>query len=427
LDVSYKAGTTDGDTLKDFMTVGFDDTTSEMRRSWTIVLASTVGMLMGVSALPFYTLGVFAKPILGEFGWSRGQYQGAFLTMIVGAATAPFVGSLCDRFGVRRIALTSTVAFALAFAGIGLVTNSSIESFYAAWLVMAVVAQGTGPLAWTRLIGGWFSTQRGLALGISLMGSGIAGFIAPPIATALIAAVGWRETYVILGATVLAIGWPTLWLLLRDPPVPHVSTSVSTPNHVSLKAALATYRFWIIAVAFCIFAFGIAGVISNLIPLLTDRGPAAAQAAAYASTVGLAVISGRVLVGYLMDKVWAPGIAFVVLAAPAASCLALATVPLHGIEITAALIIVGFAAGAEFDMMAFLAARYFGLTHYGKIYGVLYAIFFMGAALAPAVFGRSFDVHRSYVFILSMVAAATVAGACSLLLLGPYPKFDTNR
>ncbi len=401
---------------------------SEMRRGWSVVLASMVGMLMGVSALPFYTLGVFAKPIIHEFGWSRGQYQSAFLAMIVGAATAPVVGSLCDRFGVRRIALASTVGFALAFASIGLVTDRSIGTFYGAWLVMAVVAQGTGPLAWTRIIGGWFRTQRGLALGIALMGSGIAGFIAPPIATALIAGYGWRSTYVILGAAVLLVGWPTLWFLLRDPPAASVddamggAESPSPDEPVNLRGALGNHRFWIIAASFCIFAFGIAGVISNLIPLLTDRGLAPAQAAAYASTVGLAVISGRVLVGYLMDRLWAPGVACVVLALPAASCLALAYVPLHGAGTTAALTVVGFAAGAEFDIMAFLAARYFGLTHYGKIYGVLYFVFFAGAALAPAAFGRSFDTHKSYVFILTDVAIAIVVGAFLLLLLGRYPQ-----
>jgi hypothetical protein len=119
----------------------------------------------------------------------------------------------------------------------------------------------------------------------------------------------------------------------------------------------------------------------------------------------------------------------VVLARPALSCLSLAFVSLGPLGTAGALVVVGFAAGAEFDMMAFLVARYFGLTHYGKIYGVQYAIFFLGAALAPAIFGSSFDAHKSYVFILSVVAAATLVAATTLLLLGPYPNtpFGTKR
>jgi len=402
---------------------------NEFRKGWPIVLASVVGMMLGISSLPFYTLGVFAKPIIREFGWSRGQYQGAFMAMILGAATAPLVGYLCDRFGVRRVALVSMVGFALGLAGIGLITSQTITSFYLAWLFMAILAQGTGPLAWTRVISEWFSDQRGMALGIALMGSGLTAFVAPPAVTALIAAVGWRDTYVILGAVVLLIGWPVVWLLLRDEPGTFGPSRIAAARQssridLSLWLALRNYRFWVIALSFFIVAFGIAGVISNLIPLLTDRGLAAGQAAKYASTIGLSVIFGRVIVGYLVDRLWAPGVAFVVLALPALSCAGLAYAALGPMATAGALVIIGFAAGAEFDVMAYLVARYFGLTHYGKIYGVQYAVFFFGAALAPAAFGGSYDAHKSYAFILGVAAAATLAAAALLLTLGRYPSLQ---
>jgi MFS family permease len=405
------------------------DRVNEFTKGWPIVLVSVIGMMLGISALPFYTLGVFAKPIIQEFGWSRGQYQGAFVAMLIGAATAPLVGYLCDRFGVRRVALVSMAGFALGLAGIGLLTTHAIVSFYFAWLALAVLGQGTGPLAWTRVIGEWFSTQRGLALGFALMGSGITAFVAPPVATALIAAVGWRHTYLILAAVVILVGWPVVWFMLHDRaplqtvlPQATAVAPVASRLDSSLRLAVKNYRFWIIAFSFFVFAFGIAGIISNLIPLLTDGGLAPSQAAKYASTIGLSVIGGRVIVGYLMDRLWAPAVAFVVLALPALSCLILSHSTASPVGTAGALVIVGFAAGAEFDMMAYLVSRYFGLTHYGKIYGVQYAIFFLGAAIAPTMFGGSYDAHRSYAFILGWVAGATLLAAALLLCLGRYPQ-----
>jgi len=56
-----------------------------------------------------------------------------------------------------------------------------------------------------------------------------------------------------------------------------------------------------------------------------------------------------------------------------------------------ATVLIGFAAGAEFDIIAYLASRYFGLKNYSKIYSFLYASFSIGAAMGPPLFGLAFD------------------------------------
>jgi MFS family permease len=410
-------------------------TEGEFSRGWPVVFASAVGMMLGVTGIPFYTIGVFAKPLIEEFGWSRAQYQGAFMATLIGAATAPLVGYLCDRFGVRRIALWSTAGFAAGMAGIGIITGPAIASFYLAWVMMAVVAQGTGPLAWTRIIGEWFAQRRGLALGLALMGTGFTAVIGPPAATALIAALGWRWAYCALGGVVLIVSWPILWKNLRSPAVSVIATSASAPDAreeqrfvgASLGAALRDYRFWTIALAFIIAACAIAGVISNLVPLMTDRGVAPAKAAAFSSLIGVAVIVGRIVVGYLLDRLWAPSVAAVVFALAGVAAWGLGWIPINNVSVVPVLLMLGFAAGAEFDLLAFLISRYFGLKNYGKIYGVQYAIFFVGAAIGPRFFGASFDAHGGYGYVLNQAGLGFSFSALILLTLGRFPEIYSPR
>ena len=87
-------------------------------------------------------------------------------------------------------------------------------------------------------------------------------------------------------------------------------------------------------------------------------------------------------------------------------------------------ILIGFAAGAEFDIIAYLASRYFGLKNYGKIYSLLYAAFALGAAVAPAIFGRAHDKFGNYDQIFFVSAILFLLGSVILLGLGKYPVFS---
>jgi MFS transporter, OFA family, oxalate/formate antiporter len=83
--------------------------------------------------------------------------------------------------------------------------------------------------------------------------------------------------------------------------------------------------------------------------------------------------------------------------------------------------LLGFAAGAESDLIAFLAARYFGMAHFGKIYGMLYMPFGLFSAISPLVYGIVRDRTGSYDNMLSVAMVMFVAGGAMLLLLGRYP------
>ena len=388
-----------------------------------MVLTASVGVGTGRTALFIFSTGVFTKPIAAEFGWGRGDVQSmlAFATMGV-LLGSPIVGQLMGRRTLRSLILASTIAFGVTFALIGPLTVSLV-SFYALAFLCSVVGSGTLPVTWSRAIFGWFSVQRGLALGLALMGSGFAAFVLPSYAAWLLTQFGWRIGYIGIGILPLVLSLPLSYFLLKPPPEKTATGARREAERgVSLREAVGGFRFWVIGISFFLASFATGGIVANLVPMMTDRGYDLKTAAWIAGAQGLAVIAGRGVTGYLLDRLWAPALAAVVIVLPIISCLVLG----GGVQSTPVMlmsvILVGFAAGAEFDMVAFLTARYFGLKHFGSLYGVLYAFFVSASGFAPGLFGKAFDITHNYTLILNVSAAALVVGAIMVLFLGRYPE-----
>lgn len=395
----------------------------EFRRGWRIVLAGAIGTAFGISALPFYTLGVFVKPISTELGWTREAVQWGFAVQMLGMLLVGWLfGLAVDRYGARRVALLSQIGLAVGLASLSLV-GDRISHWYAAWFLVALLGAGTSPITWTRGIAGWFDGARGAALGLGLLGTGITGLLAPPLVTQIVEANGWRAGYLAMGASVLIVALPFVWLLFRDR-TPDTSAEAPALVGVTRGEALRSHRFWAMLVVFTLVTFGVGGLIPNLVPLLTDRGMTAAEAAGYASLAGLAVILGRVGAGFLLDRFWAPAVAVGFLVLPALSCLVLAQGDLPSpalIGLAAAF--TGLAAGAEFDLVAFMVTRYFGMRHYGVIYSIQLVGLLFAGGLAPPLFGRVYDATGSYDSILLACAAIFLLSPLLLLTMGRYPSF----
>lgn len=401
----------------------------EFSVGWKLIFASFIGMMAGLTALPFYTYGIFTGPLEAEFGWSREQTQSGLLFQTIGVlAMLPILGWACDKFGARRIALGSMTLFAIGFAMMSL-NSGNIWQYYATVFAFGVVGVGTLPITWTRVINGAFTTNRGLALGLALMGTGFMGFAAPKVGAWGIENYGWRTTYVILAAFPALIGLPIVFAFFREKAVTANKAIAATASltGVTFNAALKDYRFWLIAIGFLVISFGIGGSITNLFPLFLEAGHGPQQAAAFLSTIGISVIVGRISTGFFLDRFWGPAVAAILMSLPAISCFILSSGN-PGIAMAYfATILIGFAAGAEFDIIAYLASRYFGLKNYGKIYSLLYAAFALGAAIAPAIFGRAHDKFGNYDRIFLISAVLFLLGSIILLFLGKYPVFSEDK
>lgn len=406
---------------------------SEFRRGWPVVLASMFGIGLGLSPVPFYTIGMLAPELNKAFGWEFGSIMIGLMIMTLGVLVAStVVGHLGDRFGVRRVALISVVLFALSFMAFSL-SNGSLVLFYVNWALMAVVGAGTLPVTWTRAVNNHFDARKGLALGLSLLGTGIFGFLIKPFTAWLIATYGWRTTYLVIGMLPLLLAWPIAFFAFHDVGERTHSSAERrkasaarlelTPG-LRLGQAVKSWRYWILAFAFVFVSFGVGGPIPNMENILKVAGFERDDIVSLVALIGLSVIAGRIVGGWLIDRFWAPGVAFVMLSLPAVSCWLMAgggmSVPAAG----AAIFLIGFAAGVEYDLMAFLVARYFGMKGYSAIYGSLYGFFALGAGIGPVVFGKVFDKTGSYGPVLGTSAALLMIGAVSLLFLGRYQRYD---
>jgi MFS family permease len=400
----------------------------EFRAGWRPLIGAIIGVGAGLTGIVFYTHGVFVVPLTQEFGWSRGAAQFAFsFVMISAALTGPLIGSLTDKYGARKLALISMFALSFCFAALSL-TTGQIWVYYSLWILMSVVAAGTFPVTWTRGIITWFDDNRGLALGLTMMGTGLVAATGPVYAAWLIENFGWRDAYRAIGATLLVVACPIAYIFFRERDTSTEAAYVPVAKlGLAVKEALSGYRFWALGIALLFVCFGVGGLISNLVPMLMDRGYQATEAAGYAGFVGAMVIVGRLVVGYLIDRIWAPKIACIFLILPSVSCLLLAQDQLTPVTITIAALAVGLAAGAELDLIAYMTSRYFGMKHYGKLYGGQFVFFAVGSGTAPALFGWSYDVTGSYQLVLYSTAALFVIGALLMLVMGPYPVFKTEE
>lgn len=408
----------------------------EFHRGWPIVLSSMFGIALGLSPVPFYTIGIFAPALVREFHWSYAQIMaGITCTTVAVLVASPLVGMAADRFGVRRVALTSVVLFGLSFMAFSLGTGSLLL-YYATWTVAALLGAGTLPITWTRAVNNAFQLRKGLALGLSLIGTGLFGYAVKPFAAWLVTDFGWRAAYVAIGALPLLIAFPIAWFGFRDPSqsmdgdaaqrrIAHQTVTASTPG-LSMRETLRQWRFWLLGCCFVSLAFAVGGLIPNMENILRIAGFARSDVVTLASLIGLSVIVGRVAGGWLVDRFWAPAVATFLLGAPAIACLLLAQPGIGYHAAMLAICLIGVAAGVEYDLLAFLVARYFGMKSYGAIYGALYGFFVLGAGSGPVFFGASFDRSGGYSGMLYLSCGLFLAPALLMLLLGRYRVFTAT-
>lgn len=384
---------------------------------WRVAGASSAATFF--SSFLVYTFAVFLKPLTTEFGWSREQVASAFGVMgIAVAVTSPVAGYLLDRAGVRRIVLPCMVGLGVGFVSLALVDGQPWQ-LYAVYTFFGLVGAGLSPTGYARAVSGWFDERRGVAIAIVISGSAVAAIVQPPLTQALIDRIGWRGAYVAIGVSILAIAWPILAAFVRDRPQT-ASSRPAPPIGDALAAGLRSRVFWTLVIVFFASAVATNAVVVHLSALLTDRGVTAGRAALVVSAMGAASLAGRLVTGWLVDRLFAPHVAFAMLALTALGTFLLATADSFASGAVAAGLI-GFGMGGEFDVTPYLVSRYFGLGAFGALYGIAFAAASAAGAVGPVLLGRAFDATGSYGSLLPRLAL--FVGSMALFML-TLPRYD---
>jgi nitrate/nitrite transporter NarK len=406
--------------------------TGEWAQNWPVVLASAAGVAL--STVHIYSLGVMIAPLEAEFGWSRAQISsGMMIGSVVALLLSPFVGMLVDRIGPRRIALCGGTAYCVMVAMLSL-AGPSIWSWMALWTALAIGVKGLIPLIWTAAISSLFVRARGLALALTLCGAGLGATLTPVVTSYLNEAYGWRMAYVGLGAFWALLVLPLLFFLFTSAKDRQRSAAPSAkPDAAILLTGLTaregfrSLRFYKLAVA----AFGIALVAVsftvNLVPILTSTGLSQINAAEIAGLVGLASITGRLLGGYLIDRISGSLVAAVAVLLPIVSCTLLLSMPGMPGAAKLAAVFLGLALGAELDAVAYLATRHLGMLSFGLLFGVISGLLSLATGLGPLIVSYSFDVTGTYSVALWTYIPVCVLSAVLFLSLGRYPVFPEHN
>ena len=403
-----------------------DSANSELQRNWHLILSSGFGIACSSIVLPFYTMSALVGPVTAAFGWQRSDmlFCLAFSSGL-GALTAPLVGVLIDRFGARAVALPGLVGLSA-----GLILAATVDGqlwlMYLAYALMAILGSGTIPVTWSRAITTNFLQRRGLALGLALSGTGICSIFAPSYTVWLTDNYGWRIAYLGLAALPLFLAAPIVFAWFhpdQESAETELATVVDRSWGYTLAEAFRQYRYWALLLSIFAFYLAVSGLVPNLIPALTENGISRAEAASVLGLFGLAIIGGRLVVGYLVDRFWAPGVAAITMCLPVLGALML-TGEQSYLTAALAVVLIGVAGGAELDLMAFLAAKYFGLKHYAKIYAILYAALAICNGSASWIFGKIYEATQSYDLAFQTGAGLFVCSALLMLTMGRYPSSE---
>ena len=395
---------------------------AEWRRFGLLPPAAALGYATCV--IHIYGLGVFIEPISSEFGWSRtATTVGMSLSTIIQALMAIPIGMAVDRYGPRRMALIGVVLTCAAFA---LLSTASGESgnWYLLWVVMSLCSLPIQATVWTSAVASRFSASRGLALALTLCGASVALIVFPWLGAELIASHGWRQAMRLEAVIWLCVAWPVVFLLFRgaqdEARVKSVeATAEPVLKGISLGEGLKSSVFLRLLLVALLFTFATIGLNVHFPLIVKGYGFSAIEAAALASVIGWVSVAGRLVTGYLLDRLRASLVGAVAFVLPAVACAILLGGSGSAVSVAIAAGLIGFTLGAEVDVLVYLTTRYFGLRNFGGLYGGILAALSVGTAFGPLAAAKVFDEFGSYEAFLTATLAMM---ALSALLLASLPR-----
>lgn len=395
-------------------------------KGYAVVIAAF--HIMMVSWGIYYSFGIFFKPILQEFGWTRTMTSGAFsFSWLVAGLVGIFMGVLTDKYGPRLV-----LSICGLLAGGGYLLMSQISEFWQLYLFYGVlIGAGTSTFSSTMAtIARLYVERRTIMTGIVTVGIGIGSLIVPPLANQVILTYDWRASFVTLGIITLVViiisaqfmkrGAPNMSQATRDTNKTTTQTSAATSDVTvfTFKSAIVTRQFWIIFAMFFCLGFSVLTAQVHLVPYATDINISPTTAANILATIGGASIIGRVVLGGVGDKIGnrrALIIGFVFMAVPVL-CLVFARETWMLFLIAA---VFGIGYGDCVASESPLAASVFGLKSLGLIFGFLSNAFTLGGALGPLIAAYIFDITMSYQAAFILTAVVGAIGLVLTIILSP--------
>src|SRR5216683_5613797 len=387
--------------------------TERERRGWFIVAALFVTLVL-VFGGGYDTVPVLIPTLLRGFpNWSRAEVSllPSVLALSAGISVLP-VGWLVDRIEARIViiagALLAAAAFFLASAA------HSLATMMGAYLILGVGISAGTVLPASLVLANWFSERRGLAMGIALSGSTVGGSLMTLVAGHVFQVAGWRTAYIVLGLPMMVVAVPLVALVVRSRPPGTVPMTVAEGAErlegFETNEALRTRSFWMIVLANFCFAFTATGSAIHLVAYLEGVGYTTSAAALVMSLVFAFAALGKVVMGYLADRLTARVALVLCFATQAAGLSIVFSIARIGIILTF-VPIYGMSIAAPLMLLPLLTAESLGIKRYGFLSGLAGLAQTFGAMVGPIVAGRIFDITSSYALAFELCIAVMIIGA----------------
>lgn len=390
--------------------------------SMAALIATAPGQTFGVS--------IFNDPMRRSLGLSHGEIASAYmLGTLLAAAPISYIGTLTDRFGLRRMMTISVVLFGLAC-----VVTSQVSGWFSLFLafwMLRLLGPGVLSFASGNTLAYWFRERLGTVEGVRHLGMAASMAVIPALNLWLVECLGWRGAYAALGIAVWALMLPIILLFFRNRPEDIGQTmdgmrplnrrfgAASTTSEsledndrhrvkwgfhdFTLRESLRTKSFWIVTAGTSVFGLIHTAVFFCIVPILSERGLSGADATRMLTVFALSLATMQVVGGTFADRFPAHRLLPLALAGLAGGIYLLlhATSPIRADLSGAAL---GLSQGLFFGTSNPLWARYFGLAHLGNIRGTLVTLNVASSSLGPLIFGVARDSLGNYDLALSMAA-----------------------
>jgi MFS family permease len=351
-----------------------------------------------------YSFGVFLKPVLNEFGWTRAAISGAYsLNMLLAGGLGIVFGRLSDRFGPRIVLTVCGLIIGLGYLLMSQV--SSIWQIYLFFGVLVSVGEGGMFVPLMSTIARWFVKGRGLASGIAVSGVAAGIVVMPLLANQLISNYSWQTSYIVLGFIAIFSICVIAQFMKRAPDqqkkIDYAIRAAVTdaPNlqvrGLSLREALRTRKLFTASVIFFIFGFGVHTIMVHIAAHASDIGFSATTATMILSVIGFVSADGKVALGVLGGRIGNRNTVIIICILSALAFLWLRFAgELWMLYLFA--IVFGIGYGGFTTMQSPLASDLFGLKSHGAIFGLIAFIGSIGSALGSLISGRIFDIDGTY-------------------------------
>jgi sugar phosphate permease len=399
---------------------------------WVILAAAVLAMALG-SGVSFWAFGLYVDPMESEFGWSRAEVSAGFsVSLAIAGLSGPFIGRWVDARGPREAILIGAVLTALSY--LLLATTSSLWQWFVYLAINAVFRQLMFFIPFQALLSRWFDKKRGLALGILGTGFSLGGFVVV-LMTVVIDELGWDGSFLFTSAVIAAVYVPMTLFVLKNNPS-DVGANIDGESHedaevrraagplrgLTLRQALRTPLFWLIAFAMTFFLFGVFGWLVHQVPFYESVGVQREVAGALVTVVAAGGIVARLTFGFVVDRfprVEVP--AMVLLAFLSSSFVALLVdSSAAGIAVFMTLWIIGSGGGPLLEPL--LLTRAFGLAHFGTILGMVAAVETIGIISSPTLIGAIFDATGSYDWALVLMMGAFLSALTLFFFASRLPQ-----